>query len=79
MAGLWLLSASLAFLAAVSTKAWVFLGWAIPLGALGLCQPLIHNRGNGVWLGMTFIAIALFCSLIQAWQVHGMEQQHDSN
>ena len=79
MAGLWLLSGSLAFLAAVSTKAWVFLGWAIPLGAFGLCQPLIHNRNNGVWLGMMFIAIALFCSLIQAWQVRGMEKQHDSN
>jgi len=79
MAGLWLLSGSLAFLAAVSMKAWVFLGWAIPLGAFGLCQPLLPNRGSGVWLGLMFIAIALLCSVIQAWQVRGMEKQHDAH
>ncbi len=69
MAGLWLLSGSLTFVAAVSARIWVLLGWAIPLLALGLCQPVLHGRWGGIGLGLMFIATALLCSAIQTWQL----------
>jgi hypothetical protein len=77
MAGLWLLSGSLAFATAMITRYWVFLGWAIPLLTVGLCQPLMHGRWGGVWLGMMFIAVALLSSIIQAWHLRRMEKQYD--
>ena len=79
MAGLWLLCGSMVFMAALLTKLWVFLGWAIPLLAFGLCQPLIHGKGGGVWLGVMFIAVAVLSSAIQTWQLRRMEKQHDAD
>ena len=77
MAGMWLLCGSAMLMLAVFTKIWVFLGWAIPFVIFGLCQPLIHGRWGGLWLGTMFIVAALLCSVIQIWQVRGMERQND--
>lgn len=79
MAGLWLLSGCSLLMLAVFTKAWVFLGWAIPLVAFGLCQPLLRGRTDGLWLGLMFIAAALLCWVIQAWQARGMEKRYDAH
>jgi hypothetical protein len=76
MAGIWLLSGSSVLLLAVVTKAWVFLGWAVPLLAFGLCQPLLQGRSGGLWLGLMFIVAAVLCSIIQASQFRAMEKQH---
>jgi hypothetical protein len=77
MAGLWLLCGSAVLMLAVFTRAWVFLGWAIPFVIFGLCQPLIQGRWSGLWLGTMFIVAALLCSVIQVWQARGMERQND--
>ena len=79
MAGLWLLCGSIVFMAALLTKLWVFLGWAIPLLAFGLCQPLIHGKGGGVWFGVMFIAVAVLSSAIQTWHLRRIEKQHDAD
>jgi hypothetical protein len=76
MAGLWLMCGSSMLLLAVITKSWVFLGWAIPLLAFGLTQPLLHGRGGSLWLGLMFIVAALLSSLIQLWQFRAMEKEH---
>jgi hypothetical protein len=79
MAGLWLLCGSSLLLLAVVTKAWVFLGWAIPLLAYGLSQPLLPGREGGLWLGLTFIVAALLCSVIHGWQFRALEKQHGAD
>jgi hypothetical protein len=76
MAGLWLLSGMSTLLLATVTKAWIYLGWAIPLLAFGLCQPLLRGKSGGLWLGLVFIAAALLCSLIQALQSRALEKEH---
>jgi hypothetical protein len=76
MAGLWLLCGMSTLLLATITKAWVYLGWAIPLLAFGLCQPLVRGKSGGLWLGLVFIAAALLCSLVQALQFRALEKEH---
>jgi hypothetical protein len=78
MAGMWLLCGSAVLMLAVFTKAWVYLGWAIPFVIFGLCQPLIQGRSGGLWMGLMFIGAAFLCSVIQVWQVRGMERQNDA-
>ena len=79
MAGMWLLCGCSVLMLAVFTKAWVFLGWAIPFLVFGLCQQLIRGHSSGLWLGVMFIVAAFLCSVIQAWQVRGMEKQNDAD
>jgi hypothetical protein len=76
MAGMWLLCGASMLLPATATKAWVFLGWAIPMLAFALCQPLLQGKSGGLWLGVMFIAAALLCSVIQALQFRAMEKEH---
>jgi hypothetical protein len=76
MAGMWLLCGTSMLLLATATKAWVFLGWAIPMLAFALCQPLLQGKSGGLWLGVMFIAAALLCSVIQALQFRAMEKEH---
>ena len=79
MSGLWLLSGSSIGLMAVTARAWVLLGWAIPLIAFGFCEPLVQGRRGGIWLGLMFVVAALLCSVIQACQLRGMEKRHESD
>lgn len=76
MAGLWIVTGSSMLLLATITKAWVFLGWAIPMLAFGLCQPMLPGRSGGLWLGVMFIVCALLCLVIQAWQFRALEKHH---
>jgi len=76
LAGLWLLSGGSVLMLALFTKAWVFLGWAIPLLAFGLCQPLLRGRGDGLWLGLVFFVAAVFCCVIQAWHASRLEKAY---
>ena len=76
MAGLWLLAGSATFVGAICARLWVLLGWAIPLMAFGLLQPASPSRWDGFWLGMMFVSVAVMCSVIQTWQLRGMEKQH---
>ena len=80
-AGLFVIMGSTCLVAAVSTKVWTLLGWAIPFLGYGLCLPLAeHDRKvSGVLFGLMFIAVALSFSFIQAWQIRQMERQHESN
>ena len=66
---------------AVSARAWVLLGYAIPFMSYGLCLPLAkeHQGVNGILLGMMFMAVALSFSVIQVWEIRKIEQQHESH
>ena len=78
-AGLFVVSGSMVIVT-VATKLWVFMGWAIPLVAFGLCQPLMSGgKSSGVGIGLVFISAALLCSVIQAWHVRRVEKQHDAH
>jgi len=80
-AGLFLLLGSTCLVAAVSARAWVLLGYAIPFMSYGLCLPLAkeHQGVNGILLGMMFMAVALSFSVIQVWEIRKIEQQHESH
>jgi hypothetical protein len=80
-AGLWLILGSSCLIAAIASRAWILLGWAIPFLAYGLCLPLAegHNKINGVLLGMMFIAVAFSFSVVQAWEIRKIENQHDTD
>jgi len=80
MAGLWILCGSSMLLLATVTKGWVYLGWAAPMIAFGLCQPLLEGRNQGgLWLGIMFIAAALLTCAIQGVQSRMIEKQHGAN
>jgi len=78
-AGLWILSGSTIFMLALVMRVWVFIGWALPLLAFGLCQPLIRRDHAALWLGITMITGALLCSIIQTWQLRHVGEQHASD
>ena len=80
MAGLWIMCGSSLLLLVTVTKAWVYLAWAVPMIALGLCHPLLQGRDHGgLWLGVTFIASAFLAWLIQGAQSRMIEKQHGAN
>jgi hypothetical protein len=67
--------------AALTAKAWILLGYAIPFMAYGLCLPLAegHHKVNGALFGMMFIAVALSFSVIQVWQIRQIQSAHESH
>jgi hypothetical protein len=80
MAGLWILCGSSMFLLVMVTKGWVYLAWAIPMIAFGLCQPLLEGTGqSGLWLGVVFIVGAFLSWLLQGLQSRFIEKQHGTN
>ena len=80
MAGLWILCGSSMFLLTMVTKAWIYLAWAVPMIAFGLCQPLLEgSKQGGLWLGVMFIVAAFLAWLIQAVQSRIIEKQHGAN
>jgi len=80
-AGFFLLMGSSCLLAAVASKVWTLLGWAIPFLGYGLCLPLVQSHGkvNGVLLGLMFIAVALSFSFISVLQIRLLERQNDAH
>jgi hypothetical protein len=79
--GLFILAGSTFLVLAVVSRLWSSLGWAIPLLGYGLYAmlPMGNGKISGLPLGIMFIAIALCCSLIQAWQIRRLERQDESN
>jgi hypothetical protein len=77
-AGLFVVLGSTCLAVALSARAWMLLGWAIPFLAYGLCLPMSGGSGkiNGVLFGMMFIAVALSFSLIQSLQIRKSESEH---
>jgi hypothetical protein len=77
-AGLFLLTGSSSLLAALASKVWTLLGWAIPFLGYGLSLLLVHGNGkvNGVLLGLMFVAIALSFSFIAVLQIRILERQN---
>ena len=70
---------------ALSARAWILLGYAIPFLVYGLCLPLAgdHAAAKGSMLGMMFIGIAILFSAIQFWEIRKVasraRRQHESN
>jgi len=79
MAGLWIICGSSMFVLVMVTKGWVYLAWAVPMIAFGLCQPLLEGRDKGLWLGAVFIVAAFLSWLIQGVQTRMIEKQHGAN
>ena len=80
MAGLWIICGSSMFVLVMVTKGWVYLAWAVPMIAFGLCHPLLEGRGQGgLWLGVVFIVSAFLAWLIQGVQSRMIEKQHGAN
>jgi len=80
MAGLWIMCGSSMLLLATVTKGWIYLGWALPMVAFGLCHPLLEGRGQGgLWLGVVFIIAAFLAWLIQGVQSRMIEKQHGAD
>ncbi len=79
--GLFLLMGSSCLVAAIASRAWLLLGWAIPFLAYGLFEALLPRTGgvSGIPLGIMFIAVAMSFSAIQFFQLKGIESQHGSN
>lgn len=77
-AGLFVIMGSTYLVVALSAKAWMLLGWAIPFLVYGLCLPMMGGAAkvNGILLGMMFIAVALSFSLIQSLQIRKLESEH---
>jgi hypothetical protein len=69
--GLFILMGSTCLVVALSARAWILLGYAIPFLIYGLCLPLAgnHTAAKGSMLGMMFIGIAILFSAIQFWQI----------
>jgi hypothetical protein len=79
-AGLWIMCGSAMLLLATVTKGWVYLAWAFPMIAFGLCQPLLEGRGQGgLWLGVVFIVAAFLSWSIQGVQSRMIEKQHGAH
>jgi hypothetical protein len=80
-AGLFILMGSTCLVAALTAKAWILLGYAIPFLTYGLCLPLAegHHKVNGVLFGMMFIAVALSFSVIQVCHIWIIERQNESH
>jgi len=79
--GLFILVGSTCLAAAVTGKAWILLGYAIPFVAYGLTLPIAqgHHKVNTILLGLMFIAVALSFSLVQTWQIRQIERQNESH
>lgn len=77
-AGLFILMGSACLVAALSARAWVLLGYAIPFMSYGLAVPMARNHPTvkGVLFGLMFIAIAFSFSIIQEWEIRKIEHQH---
>jgi hypothetical protein len=77
--GLFILMGSSCLVAALSARAWVLLGYAIPFMGYGLCLPLAgdHHTVKGILFGMMFIAVALSFSVIQVWEIRKVEHPHE--
>jgi hypothetical protein len=78
--GLFIFGGATYLVLAVISRIWLLLGWAIPFLAYGLFATLLPGNGNiwGMPLGITFIVVALSCSIIQVWQIRKIESQHES-
>ncbi len=76
-AGWFMIMGSTFLIAAMAARAWLLLGWAIPLLAYGLCVPAVgmHSRLNGILFGLMFMAVALSFSLISTLQLRRVERQ----
>jgi hypothetical protein len=77
IAGLWIVCGSSMLLLATVTKGWVYLGWALPMLAYGLCHPVLGQQG--LWLGVVFIVAAFLSWAIQGVQSRIIELQHAAN
>src|SRR5690606_19948568 len=77
-AGLFLLLGSTFLVAAVCSRIWVLLGYALPFMGYGLCLPLAngHHPMSQILLGVMFMAIAISFSTIQVWEIWRVKQQH---
>jgi len=74
-AGLFVLLGSTCLVAALSARAWVLLGYAIPFMGYGLCLPLVADAPvlKGILFGIMFIAIAFSFAVIQVWEIRKVE------
>ena len=80
-AGLFILMGSSCLAAALTGKAWILLGYALPFLAYGICLPLAggNHQAKGVLLGLMFIAVALSFSIIQVLQIRKIERENESH
>jgi hypothetical protein len=76
--GLFIFMGSTCLVTAIAARAWLLLGWAVPFLAYGLFQTLLPGAGrvSAIPLGIMFIAVALSFSVIQVWQIRGIQSQH---
>lgn len=80
-AGLFLLMGTTCLIAAVTARAWMLLGYAIPFTAYGLSVSLVQNypKAGGVLLGSMFVAIALCFTFIHAMRIRQARGAHEAD
>ena len=79
--GLFVLMGTTCLVAALSTRVWMLLGYAIPFTAYGLIVSLTPGREtvNCALLGLMFIAVALCFTFIQTAQIRQAQAEHESD
>ena len=79
--GFFLLSGSTCLVAALTAKAHVLLGFALPFIAYGLALPLAgaEPKLKGALLGTMFILVALLFSAIQLWEIRKIQYEHGTD
>jgi|SRR3954471_5376641 hypothetical protein len=76
--GLFIFMGSTCLVTALTSRAWLLLGWALPFLAYGLFETLLPGAAgiSGIPLGIMFIAVALSFSIIHVFQIRALEIQH---
>jgi hypothetical protein len=79
--GFFLLSGSTCLVAALTARAPILLGFALPFIGYALALPLATDapRAQAVLFGTMFIAIALLFSAIQLWEIRKIQYDHPAD
>jgi hypothetical protein len=79
--GFFLVSGFTCLVAALTARAPVLLGFALPFISYALALPLAAEtpRAKAVLLGTMFILIALLFSAIQLWEIRKIQYEHDAD